>query len=87
MRGRVGYSDILATVMILAIVLSAGIGIWLFLSSYAGIWRQGEVRKLGDQALILRSNIGAEYAFFPDTMFGSADRGVIMLRNTGREPI
>lgn len=86
MRRR-GYSEILATVMILAIVLSAGIAIWVFLSSYAGVLRQEEVRELGDQALVLRSNVGAEYSYYPDPMYGGGDRGLIMLRNTGREPI
>ena len=82
-----GYSDILATVLVLGIVLAAGIALWVFLSSHAGLWRQEEVRKVGDQALVLRSNIGADYVYYPDRIYGSADRGVMMVRNTGREPI
>ncbi|MCS7145271.1 MAG: hypothetical protein RMJ28_06620 [Nitrososphaerota archaeon] len=87
MRRKRGYSEIVSTVLILAAVLSAGIALWVFLSSYAGVWRQEEVRQLGDQALILRSNIGAEYVYYPDKIFGGADRGVMLLRNTGREPV
>lgn len=82
-----GYSDVLATVIILAFVLSAGIGLWMFLSSYAGIWRQEEIEKVGEQALILRSKIGADYVYFPDTIHAGSGRGIMMLRNIGKIPI
>lgn len=86
-RGGRGYSDILATVFVLGIVLAAGIALWVFLSSHSALWRQEEVRKVGGQALVLRSNIGADYVYYPDRIYGSADRGIMMVRNTGREPI
>ncbi len=86
-RGGRGYSDILATVLVLGVVLAAGIALWALISSYAGLWRQEEVRKVGDQALVLRSNIGADYVYYPDMIYGYADRGIMLLRNTGREPI
>ncbi|MEM3905719.1 MAG: hypothetical protein QXZ17_02455, partial [Nitrososphaerota archaeon] len=86
-RNNHGYSDILATVIILALVLSAGIGLWAFLSSYAGIWRQEKIEKVSEQALVLRSKIGADYVYFPDKVHVGGGRGLMMLRNVGSVPI
>jgi len=87
MRRDEGLSDIISTVMILGVVLAAGISAWIFLGSYAGLWRLERVEKLGGQALVLRSSIGAEYVFFPDPVYETRDRGLMMLRNTGKEPV
>jgi len=81
-----GVSDIMAVVIVTSVVIMIGVGLWSVLSSYTGILRNEEVRKLGDQALILRSNIGADYVFYPDRVYG-AGTGVIAVRNVGREPI
>ncbi len=81
------YSDILSTVIILAVVLSAGLGLWMFLSSYAGIWRQEALNKVGEQALVMRSKIGADYVYYPDKVHAGSGRGIMMLRNVGPVPV
>jgi hypothetical protein len=81
-----GVSDIMAVVIVTSVIIMIGVGLWSFLSSYTGILRNQEVKTLGEQALVLRSNIGADYVFFPDRIYG-AGSGVVAVRNAGREPV
>ncbi len=86
MRRVKGVSDIMAVVIVTSVIIMIGVGLWSFLSSYTGILRNQEVKTLGEQALVLRSNIGADYVFYPDRIYG-AGSGVAAIRNAGREPV
>ncbi|MEM2237747.1 MAG: hypothetical protein QXR26_03255 [Candidatus Caldarchaeum sp.] len=86
MKLNKGLSDAIGIVIVTSVILVVGIGLWSLLNSYTGVTRNEEVRRLGDQAMVLRSNIGADYVFYPDRVYGLG-RGVISVRNVGREPV
>ncbi|MCS6784765.1 MAG: hypothetical protein NZ581_06170 [Candidatus Caldarchaeum sp.] len=86
MKRKKGLSEVVGLSIVTAVVVMLGIGLWYYLMSQTAMARTSEVFEVGGQALLLRSYIGADYVFYPDTIYGRG-YGKAMIRNLGQEPI
>ncbi|MEM0440168.1 MAG: hypothetical protein QW463_01015 [Candidatus Caldarchaeum sp.] len=86
MKSKKGLSEIVGLAIVTAVVVVMGIGLWYYLLSHISIVQSNELFEVGGQALLLRSNIGADYVFYPDRVYG-AGFGTVMVRNLGQEPV
>ncbi|MCX8188040.1 MAG: hypothetical protein N3F65_05490 [Nitrososphaeria archaeon] len=72
-------SDLLSVVIISAIILAAGITLWVFFSGYALMTRLSAQEEVNKELSVLRSAISADYVICP--------RGEALIRNVGKEPV
>lgn len=72
-------SDLISIVIISAIILAAGITLWVFYSGYASATRLSAQEEVNRELSILRSAISADYVLCP--------RGEALIRNVGKEPV
>ncbi len=86
MRRRRGLSEVVGMAIVTSVIVMIGVGLWYFLFSHATIQGSEKVAFLGGNALLLRSNLGADYVHYPDTIYGQGT-GSILLRNVGQEPV
>ncbi|MEM0236136.1 MAG: hypothetical protein QW628_12520 [Thermofilum sp.] len=72
-------SDLVSIVIISAIIVAAGITLWIFYSGYASAARLSAQNEVNRELSILRSVISADYVLCP--------QGEALLRNVGKEPV
>ncbi|WP_342785784.1 hypothetical protein [Thermofilum sp.] len=72
-------SDLVSIVIISAIIVAAGITLWIFYSGYASVARLSAQNEVNRELSILRSVISADYVLCP--------QGEALLRNVGKEPV
>lgn len=76
---RKAQSDLISTVVISAVILVAGIALWVFFSGYAFMTRLSAQEEVDKELKVLRSAISADFVLCP--------RGEALIRNIGKEPV